>query len=425
MYTIKLALKNIMQNKARNLIFIAVTALTFCLIVFSLCVYRESGRQIGKIDQEYGGSVTVARFPTNATAEMTYFPPQLTLDECLSFEEYEYVNSVQVHSFIYGASKDESVCYLNGGEFSWIGWYLFLVGFNMGESNAFTESESTDYLDGRCFSGRNECVVTNIMAEQYALKIGDKIGIKDIGTGISAEYTLVGIINGNAVEARFIDANYSGNYIFTSMEDAACFNGIKRTRARYASDTPMPYYDGYNFTVTLNSYEDYDAFWQMLLTDTEMIDGYEYRYTVDYAKGGYIKLTAPLRETGTQFIRLTLLFAFLFLIIVVMSVIINVKAHKNQFGILRSMGMSKRMLCLGFLSEQTVIYFVSIVLGGVLGAAVLMTPGVSEIISFTLNSEAIGDVLIIGLCSFAAVIVTVLISLLYIVRLNPLNILRN
>lgn len=422
MYMIKSAFKDITQNKARNLIIIGLTAFVFCAIVFSMCAYNGAVSKIADIRAEYCGTVTANLSPVDE-AHMGYPVPRMTYEECIAFENYDYVQSVQVQSFIYGANKDESLLYINGENLQWQGWDLLLVGYNMAEANALTQTEDADYLEGRCFSSDDECVVSNVFAQRHMMKLGDSLTVKDISSGISAEFVISGIINVNALEDRFNDLQYNYNLILTSMEGAAAFSGIKGQNIMYG--TNQPFYNGYNFVVTLDSPEHFNDFLKLMLNEIKTIDGIQYRYVVNYAKGGYEELAAPLEAVATRFIRLALLFILIFLVVLTASVVINVRIHKFQFGILRSMGMSKGGVCMHCLLEQLMIYLASVVLGGVLGVILFRVTDMEALGTVGYSAAAIGWALKLSLWSLAVTVVTVLISLIYIVRLNPLKILRN
>lgn len=425
MFSMKLIWKSILYSKVRNVIVIMITALVFCLIILSLCIYRESQRQIDYINQDYGGSLTVTRYLIGASPNIINNPPQLKLEECLAFKEFDYVDDVQVFSYNYCASKDDSTLLLNGRDLSWTGWNLFVVGYNMDENNVFTDANETDYIEGRCFTSAAECVVSNLTAVQYGLKVGDTIEVRNNSSGISVKLALVGIISNTVLESRYSDQSYKNNFIFTTMSETAIFNELKRQRNLY--NTSLPYYDGYNFIITLDSYKNYNAFQRILMSTRTTIDGYEYGFFADYAKGGYTELIRPLNDITNQFYVLTLLLIIMFLTMVSITTIISIKTMKYRFGILRSMGMKKINIFYEFCTEQSILYISSIILGSILGVALLTVISSWGIIGIQIiiTKTVIYDILTIGLYSLGIVIVIILGSLLYILKFNPLKILRN
>ncbi len=425
MSMMKLVWKNILFTKVRYVIVIIITALVLSLVIFFLCAYRESQRQIENINQDYGGSLTVTRYLIGASPDVVHNPPQLTLEECLAFKRNKYVSSVEVLSYNYCAANDDTTMYINDGKISWIGWNLFVIGYNMNQTNVFTNAKESDYVVGRCFQNDSECVVSDVTATQYGLRIGDTIEIKNNSTGISIKLRLVGIISSVKLESRYSDARFRNNYIFTTMDKASAFAELRRPRIIYG--TSQPYYDGYNFIVTLDSYKNYLAFQQLLMSTKNMINGYEYGFIAEYAKGGYEALIDPLNEISGHFYKLTLLLLALFLLMVATTTLINTKAEKHQFGILRSMGMKKASIFFEFCIEQSIVFITGIVFGSILGIAILYCVSVRSILNLKMfiDKIVICDVLSISICSAGAVIIILLISLYCILRFNPLKILRN
>ena len=91
-----------------------------------------------------------------------------------------------------------------------------------------------------------------------------------------------------------------------------------------------PFSDGYDVVVSLDSPEHFSDYQAKMLDKTIVIDGQEYRYTVDYYTGGYWELFHTLQPIAQRSLLIELLVAVLFAALTLTAAVINLRARKQS-----------------------------------------------------------------------------------------------
>lgn len=410
----KFTWKNIRNARGRYLILIAVSAcLIAALLVASGALTATLQRQ-AELQLEYGATARVRLTTRNASGDDLY--TLLSEADYRALEDDPYVTNVQIKSFLYCANQDDTALELNGNPGSLRGWYSFIIGYNMAEPNVFTDCTEADFKAGRCFSDGTECVVSDVTAALNALQVGDVLRFVHTPTGAALEMTIVGIVSSVKTESRFSNSPAQEAYIFTDMAGpAAAFGQLHRQSITFNSDGTEPFSDGYDVVVSLDSPEHFHDYQLKMRDETTVIDGQEYRYSVDYYTGGYWALYSALLPIAQRSSLLGLLVAVLFAALTLTAAVINLRARKQQFGILLSMGMPRREILRTFCLEQVLVFLAGVLLGALLGLLAAPALGVS------ISAKAFGAV---WYC-FGILAVALVVMVCVILRFRPIKLLRN
>lgn len=327
-----------------------------------------------------------------------------------------YVTQVQIKSFLYCANMGDTALERNGSPSSLRNWYSFIIGYNMAEPNVFTNCTQADFKAGHCFSDGTECVVSDVTAALNALQVGDVLRFVHTPTGAALEMTVVGIVSSAKMESRYADSPAQEAYIFTDMSGpAAAFGKLHRQSMNFNDDGAEPFSDGYDVVVSLDSPEHFSDYQAKMLNETIVIDWQPYRYNVNYYTGGYWELFHPLQSIALRSSLIELLVAVLFAALMLTAAVINLRARKQQFGILLSMGMPRHEILLSYCLEQVLVFLASVLLGALLGLLVAPALGIS------IPAKAFGAV---WYC-FGILAVALAVMVCTILRFRPIKLLRN
>lgn len=414
----KFTWKNILNARGRYLILIAVSACLFAALLVAAGALTATLQREAELRLEYGATARVG------LAKRNYSPsdPDSDLYTLLSEADYRaladdpYVTQVQIKSFLYCANMGDTALERNGSPSSLRNWHSFIIGYNMAEPNVFTNCTQADFKEGRCFSDGTECVVSDVTAALNALQVGDVLRFVHMPTGAALEMTVVGIVSSAKMESRYADSPAQEAYIFTDMSGpAAAFGKLHRQSINFNNTGVEPFSDGYDVVVSLDSPEHFSDYQAKMLDKTIVIDGQEYRYTVDYYTGGYWELFHTLQPIAQRSLLIELLVAVLFAALTLTAAVINLRARKQQFGILLSMGMPRHEILLSYCLEQVLVFLASVLLGALLGLLAAPALGIS------IPAKAFGAV---WYC-FGILAVALVVMVCTILRFRPIKLLRN
>lgn len=410
----KFTWKNIRNARGRYLILIAVSACLIAALLAASAALTATLQREAELQLEYGATARVSLTTRNASGDDLY--ALLSEADYRALEDDPYVTNVQIKSFLYCANKDDTALELNGNPGSLRGWNSFIIGYNMAEPNVFTDCTEADFKAGRCFSDGTECVVSDVTAALNALQVGDVLRFVHTPTGAALEMTIVGIVSSVKMESRFSDSPAQEAYIFTDMAGpAAAFGQLHRQGITFNLDGTEPFSDGYDVVVSLDSPEHFHDYQRKMLDETTVIDGQEYYYYAGYYTGGYWALYSALQPIAQRSSLLGSLVAVLFAALTLTAAVINLRARKQQFGILLSMGMPRREILRTYGLEQVLVFLAGVLLGALLGLLAAPALGVS------ISAKAFGAV---WYC-FGILAVALVVMVCVILRFRPIMLLRN
>lgn len=425
MTQIKLIGRNLQASSIRYGLILLLSAVLFAIMAVSWIAVRSSLRGIAAIRQSYAGTAVVTCYEVDAAGASIGKTGDMTPEDWARLEENPYVAQVEVTGCFFCTNQDQSTLTCNGGSFI-RGWRFFLIGYNDEADTPFRDLDPAAVLEGRIYESDTECVVSDLTAEQYGLKIGDVIEFTYIQAGTQESYTLVGIVDHNVLESRFCDPELFQNVFYTTMAGAEPFSkarGEERVLITSQLDPEAPpIYTGYNGLVKLKSYKYFSAFSQEVREMKKVENGRDYRFTATYARSGIEEMREPLLAMSQRFSRLGMLALLLFVGVSFTTAVVGLRARRQQFGTLRAMGMPRRQIALEYGAEQAVVYLGGVLLGCALAAlAMALRPEALP----ALDAAALGSMAEAAAGSLVLLALLVAVALIGVLRFRPMKLLRS
>ena len=397
MYILYNAGKNISRNKGRNILMGVIILAIIATSAVALIINNTAGGIIDNYKDRFSSEVSISpnmdkvrdEAMANASGDgpIRIQMPQIPPEQYVAFgkseflQEAHYTSSVPVNSTdirpidedkggggnnmrimqrVDGTNSASS----NGGEY-----YANLFGYN------FTPDDFTNgnrqIAEGNLPENDNECIISRDLLENSGLKIGDTItltgtlrdssamfGDEDIETcDISYTLIIVGYYDDatseynndfmqNAFTNRRNEILTTINTVISQMQDG--FGGIGVSAQYYLKSPDM-----------LN------AFAAELYAK-----GLEAKFDVTTDEDSYNTIVKPVE--GLKSITYVFLIVVLLLGMIILLLLssIAIRERKYEIGVLRAMGMKKRGVAFGLLSEVIMITVVCLILGLSVGVAV-------------------------------------------------------
>lgn len=387
MYIIKNAFKSITRSKVRNiLIGIIITVITV-----SSCIALSIKNAANEVQQSYLNSYNVTAQLTldrnslrnNVRSSSETFNPRefmssiqsLTAEEVMKYADSQYVKSyllsIQTNmdsSVLTKVTEDTTAT--NTGDKQFRGEIpggnassgdFKVIGYN--SLDAMTQFINSTYkiTKGSMFSidsTNNSCVISTELAEENSLDVGSTFTLNNPNnTAESYTFTVTGIYEDNSSDGEFSMFSGSANQILTNYTS---LNSIA-TKSNEATDTKLNVQT--NATFNLKDSSVVDAFTAELKTK-----GLSEYYTVTTNLESFTQSMAPLKNLSsfaTTMLVIVLLIGGSILVILNM---LNIRERKYEIGVLRAIGMKKRIVLSQFVLELLMVTGISIILGSVIGS---------------------------------------------------------
>ncbi len=373
MYIIKNAIKNIARNKGRN-IFIAIIIFTIIATsVVAIIINSTTRAIIEDYKSRFGSEVNISMDMERLFTEQGGTGGSISVDDSQFITTKQYIDfgkSKYIKEYYLTASLDTSSSSLkgldedadmggnmvgSGGEFKMP--TMKLVGnTDLSQMDEFNDG-SRKISEGRMYENQNECVVSEDFAELNNIVTGQEIEVD----------------NNSAKDAEPIKLKVVG--IYTDYTDAypnefmklAFFN--RRNEILTSFDTLSAKTEGGGLQTTAKYF----------LKEPGMLDAFESEiremglgkyYNVTTDEASYNKIVGPVQGLSK------IAYTFLFIVIILGSIILillstlSIRERKYEIGVLRAMGMKKKSVVLGLLSEMIVITAICLCLGLSVGAIV-------------------------------------------------------
>jgi len=373
MYIIKNAIKNIARNKGRN-IFIAIIIFTIIAAsVVAIIINSTTGKIIEDYKSRFGSEVDISMDMEKLITENEGAGGQINLDTSQFITTKQYIDfgqSKYIKSFYLASSLDTSSSTLKaldedaemsgtmvGGPADFKMPTIRLIGNT--DINQLSEFEdgTRKIAEGRMYENQNECIVSEEFAELNNITIGQEIEVDDISATETASMKLkvVGIY-----------ADYTKAYPNEFMK-IAFLN--RRNEILMSFDTLSSITEGVGLQTAAKYF----------LKEPSMLDAFENEtrelglgdyYNVTTDEASYNKIVGPVLGLSK------IAFTFLFIVIILGSIILillstlSIRERKYEIGVLRAMGMKKKSVVLGLLSEMIIITTICLCLGLSIGAIV-------------------------------------------------------
>lgn len=303
---------------------------------------------------------------------------------------------------------------------------------------------SRKVIEGTAPKKDNDVLISKELAKLNDLKIGDNIKLKSAKGDLEKDFRVSGIYEdktkedgGTGIDMPIFNRR---NEIITKFSSAMSMDdgGMAQVRATYELKNPA----------------DFSKF-KKQVRELGIGDG----YTISIDKASFDKAVGPinnLNNTVSYFIAIILIISVGILILLS---VLSVRERQYEIGVLRSIGMKKGKIGLNFITESCIILFIALVIGFNFGKAVtkpvansllqkqivemnksaeedkqakaqsnMFTPDKTDGIKTVDKIDVKIDYLIllkIAGIGFGIVIISNLVNIIYIVKLQPIKIMRS
>lgn len=387
MYIFKNAYKSITRSKTRNvLIGIIIT-----VIAVASCIALSIKNAANEVEQSYLDSYNVTAQLTldrnllrnNARNNSESFDPKsfmsnvqnITAEDIMKYGESEYVKnylfSVQTNMDSANLIKVTEDVQTNNGQ----GKQLVIRGEMQGGTSgdfrvvgynsldAMTQFINSTYkiTKGEIFSidsNNNSCVISTELAEENNLDVGSTFTLNNPNNETeSYTFTVTGIYEDSSVDGEFSMFSSSANQILTSYNS---LNNIV-TKSNAATDTKLNVQT--NGTFNLINADAIDKF-----TTEIKSKGLSEYYTVSTNLESFNQSIAPLKNLSSFATTMLVIVLLIGGSILVVLNMLNIRERKYEIGVLRAIGMKKRIVLSQFVIELLMVTGISIILGTVIGS---------------------------------------------------------
>lgn len=374
MYIIKNAIKNITRNKSRN-IFIAIIIFTIIATsVVAIIINSTTGAIIEDYKSRFGSEVDISMDMEKLFTEQGGAGGTINVDDSQFITTKQYIDfgqSQYIKDYYLTSSMDTSSSSLKaldedadmggnmvggpGGDFKMP--TMKLVGnTDLSQLEEFNDG-SRKISEGRMYENQNECIVGEEFAKLNNISVGQDIEV-DNNSIMDAEPIKLKVVG--------IYADYTKAYSNEFMK-LAFFN--RRNEILTSFDTLSKLTGGIGMQTTAKYF----------LKEPSMLDAFETEiremglskyYNVTTDEASYNKIVGPV--IGLSKIAYTFLFIVIILgsIILILLSTLSIRERKYEIGVLRAMGMKKKSVVLGLLTEMIVITAICLCLGLSVGAIV-------------------------------------------------------
>jgi putative ABC transport system permease protein len=409
MYIIKNAFKSITRSKTRNILIgiIVVVIATASCIALSIKnaasevekSYLDSYNVTAELSLDRGSLRKDAKNSTTGTFDPKEFMSNvqnITAENVMTYGTSDYVKSyllsiqTNMNSTTltkvsdtttstkitngYGPqmSAREGISGVQSGDFR-------IIGYNSLDSMTQFINSTYKIQTGAIFSinsDNNSCVISTELAEKNNLTVGSTFELNNPNnTAESYTFTVTGIYEDTSTDSEFSMFSGSSNQILTTYKS---LNNIA-TKSNEADTTKLDIQT--NATFNLTSADVVDAF-----TAELRAKGLSEYYTVSTNLESFNQSVAPLKNLST--------FATTFLIIVLLiggSILVilnmlNIRERKYEIGVLRAIGMKKRMVLGQFVIELLMVTSISIMIGAASGS-IASVPVANYMLSSEITSQ--------------------------------------
>jgi putative ABC transport system permease protein len=386
MYIIKNAFKSITRSKTRNILI----GIIITIIAVSSCIALSIKNAAKEVEQSYLDSYNVTAQLSldrstlrndargSATQKAESFNPSefmsgvqnITAEDIMKYGDSEYVSSylLSIQTSMNSADltkvSDSNETTENGnrqfvikgdiaggsaGDFR-------VIGYNSLEAMTEFINSSYQITSGEIFnidSSDNSCVISTELAEENELSVGSTFTLNNPNNEAETHtFTVVGIYEDTSESGEFSMFSASANQILTTYNS---LNNIA-TKSNETEDTKLSIQASGTFN--LISADVVDSF------TAELKDkGLSEYYTVSTNLESFNQSVAPLKNLSS-FATTSLIVVLLIggIILVVLNML-NIRERKYEIGVLRAIGMKRRMVLAQFVTELLIVTGIAIIIG--------------------------------------------------------------
>lgn len=375
MYILKNAVKNLIRNKGRNLIVGVLILGIIISTVVGFGIHTTTREIIQDYKSRFGSEVVIVPDMNKSSGNTMFLqrvPAELHMDFATSSYLKDYLFSAQLgvaSNNITAIDETESDIPIYGEDGSILEYQNFMMKGSSSEATLHEfKTGRRELIEGEMYSEKNECLISQDLAEKNNIKVGDLIYVKDpfdqtpkIDEPEYYPLKVTGIYFDGTDEYGGAPSHSAllnrRNEILTHLETIQAIAGLEGL-----------YIDA---TYYLKSPDMLEAFEQELRDK-----GLSKDFVVKTDVASYNQIVGPVEALGS----ITIMFLAVVIIlgsgILVLLNNLSIRERKYEIGVLRAIGMKKWKVAMGLVTESLVITTISLILG--LGMGVMASQPVSD-----------------------------------------------
>ncbi|MFA7725139.1 MAG: FtsX-like permease family protein [Candidatus Izemoplasmatales bacterium] len=448
MYIFRNAVKNIGRNKSRNILIAVIIFVIILATSVSIIINTTSKEIIDVYKTQFGSELYINLDYEKLKKDRTGFEG-ITVDQYIAFGESDLLKSKEYKAFVYVGSDgwiaiDENSgndIINSGNSEDYLPLKAKVEGSTRSDINDDFKSGVRKIVHGKMYENIDECIVSEEFAELNNLSVGDKIKITSNlkKNPMTHELTISGIFEDNT-EVVNNHQNLStyengSNDIFASFEtviNLQLYDSAGSLDAEYVLKDPA-FLENYKAELKEKGLSDF--------------------YIVSTDEASYNKIVKPVQGIAKIINVFLIVVLILGSVILVLLSTLAIRERKYEIGVLRAMGMKKRKVALGLLSEMLIITGICLIAGLGIGTSISQpvadimiknqietvndsndnTNGISIInesesggaeplneLKISLNIEAVSQIIVVSLL---LAVISSLTGILYITKFEPMKIL--
>lgn len=360
MYIIKNAIKNLGRNKGRNILLAVIIFAIILTTVVSIIINSTTDEIISDYKTRFGSEATIDYDYDMLTNQEVANFSFLTLEQYIEYSKSDYIKETIIESTLPVILKDISPVSSNGDGVL-TDSYVNLTGTTRAQISSDFTSKSRTLTDGEVFKEPNECIISEQLAAQNDLSVGDTFTVYDEQKKNMQTLTITGIFEDLTMAA----ANKAGTeYSSLGNRNNEILTGIETISEGNLLDLDYRH-DAFYVLYTLKDpgmLEDFTS----QLREKGLPD--YYRVTTD--ETSYQNIVGPV-EAMSDITNMFLIVVLILggVILVVLSTF-SIRERKYEIGVLRAIGMKKAKVTAGLLVEMVAITALCLVIGLGTGVAV-------------------------------------------------------
>jgi putative ABC transport system permease protein len=372
-------MKNLGRNKGRNSLMGLIILVTISVSIVSLSINNTTNRIIDDYKTRFGSEVTIAPDMSKVMSMRDLLSGkgtsirQTTPQQYLDFAKSQYLKEAVITAAA-GVSGEGITAVDEVNNENMMGRAIVALGSTGGgdykmptmnligdQWDEFHKGTRT-LMEGEMPQNLNEGIISKELADLNDLKVGDKIKL----------VSSIIMIENNEQKTKNMDLELTITGIYFDATEAypstlqlSSLN--RRNEILTTMDTMMRHF-GNNMRVNAKYYLKHPSMLKDFEAELRALGLDEY-YLVSTDEAGYQKVVGPvegLRKISLTFMIVVLIFGAL--ILMVLSSI-AIRERKYEIGVLRAMGMKKKMVALGLWLEMLVLTACGLLIGIGIGSA--------------------------------------------------------
>ena len=379
MYVLENALLNVVKNKGRNILLGVIIFAVIATTVIGMAIYNTSVSIIEDYKTRFGSEVSIAPKTQQVGGNSNIAPADIiTPEQTLTFAKSEYLQSAELSSSLGCYSGELSAIdqssksnpATSGGAYNYGGDLENATMRLRGDYYVDFNAKTRRLAGGAMPQADGECIISTAFAELNGLIVGDTIivtaGLFDLNGEVQTVEIPLSVV-GTYYDAADEYGAMGGQFAYRNRrnEILTTFDTVLNIQRDGLSGVAI------NAVYYLKSPE--------LLSDFEAeirAQGLPDSYKVSTDEAGYLRMIAPVE--GLQSVSLTFLIIVLVFgaAIMILLSMIAIRERKYEIGVLRAMGMKKKLVALGLWVELIVITCICFTIG--MGAGIALSQPVSD-----------------------------------------------